>query len=102
MEKSYYLINWRLAFFQLLREAAHESVAALDEPQLERVLVAIAQGGFGQDVVDNIVQVKERFLEFACQEYDIDLPRTVETFDIYFELIEPDYFIDLDEAFRTQ
>ena len=98
MEKSYYLITWRPAFFELLKSTDKQNVASLDEPQLERLLVAIAQGGFGQDVVDNIAQVKERFLEFTCQEYDIDLPRTVETFDLYFELIEPDYFIDLDEA----
>jgi hypothetical protein len=99
MEKSYYLITWRVSFFELLKSANNPSVAALDEPQLEHLLVAIAQGGFGQDVVDNIVQVKEHFLEFTCREYDIDLPRTVETFDHYFELIEPDYFIDLDEEF---
>ena|SRR5437763_1655046 len=98
MEKSYYLISWRNAFFELLKSLGHESVAAFDEPQLERLLIAISQGGFGADVVDNIVQVKERFLEFSCQEYDIELPRTVDTFDQYFELIEPDFFIDLDEA----
>ncbi|MEW6731336.1 MAG: hypothetical protein AB1489_08355 [Acidobacteriota bacterium] len=98
MEKSYYLISWKESFFELLKSLNHPSVIALNEPQLERLLVAIAQGGFGQDVVDNIIQVKERFLEFTCQEYDIDLPRTIEVFDHYFELIEPDYFIDLDEA----
>jgi hypothetical protein len=98
MEKSYYLITWKETFFDLLKSADSESVAAYDEPQLERLLVAISQGGFGQDVVDNIAQVKERFLEFTCQEYDIDLPRTVESFDRYFDLIEPDFFIDLDEA----
>jgi hypothetical protein len=99
MEKSYYLITWREAFFELLKSANNPAVAAMDELQLERLLIAISQGGFGQDVVDEIVQVKERFLEFTCQEYDIDLPRTVETFDRYFELIVPDYFIDLDEGF---
>jgi hypothetical protein len=99
MEKSYYLITWQPAFFELLRAANNPGVEALDEPQLECLLVAISQGGFGQGVVDDITQVKERFLEFTCQEYDIDLPRTVETFDRYFELIEPDYFIDLDEGF---
>ena len=99
MEKSYYLITWRTAFFDLLKSAGSESVAAMDEPQLERLLVGISQGGFGQDVVDNILQVKERFIDFTCREYDLDLPRTVDAFDRYFELIEPDYFIDLDEAF---
>ncbi len=97
MEKSYYLICWRRAFFELLKSKGDASVAGMDEPQLERLLVAISQGGFGQDVVDNIAQVKERFIEFTCQEHDIDLPRAVETFDQYFELIEPDFFIDLDE-----
>src|ERR1041385_2188166 len=98
MEKSYYLITWRLAFFDLLKSVGNESVAAYDEPQLERLLIAITQGGFGQDVVNNTVQVKERFLQYACQDYDIELPLNVETFDQYFELIEPDFFIDLDEA----
>lgn len=98
MEKSYYLVTWRMVFFELLKSTGNAAVAAAgDEPQLERLLVAIAQGGFGQDVVDDIVQVKERFLEFACAEYDLDLPRTVEIFDKYFELVEPDFFIDLDE-----
>src|SRR5437762_1442438 len=96
MEKSYYLISWRPSFFDLLKSTGNTS--ALDEPQLERLLVSISQGGFGQGVVDDITQVKERFLEFLFQEYDIDLPRTIETFDNYFELLEPDYHIDLDEV----
>lgn len=99
MEKTYYLITWRESFFELLKTNGSESVAGLEEPQLERLLIGITQGGFGQDIVDDTLQVKEKFLEFACQEYDIDLPRTVETFDEYFELLEPDYFVDLDEAF---
>lgn len=98
MEKTYYLITWRLSFFELLKANNSPSVANLDESQLEKLLVGVTQGGFGQDVVpDDTIHVKERFLEYACQEYDIDLPRTVETFDEYFELIEPDYFVDLDE-----
>ncbi len=99
MEKTYYLITWRENFFELLKSSGSDSVAGMEEPQLERLLIGITQGGFGQDIVDDTIQVKERFLEFACQEYDIDLPRTVETFDEYFELLEPDYFVDLDEAF---
>jgi hypothetical protein len=98
MEKSYYMITWRLAFFELLKSLNHDNVAALDEPQLERLLIAITQGGFGADPIIETVQVKERFLEFICQDLDIELPRAVDAFDEYFELIEPDFFIDLDEA----
>ncbi|KAF0247787.1 MAG: hypothetical protein FD167_2811 [bacterium] len=98
MEKTYYLITWRLSFFELLKASNSLSVAEMDDAQLERLLVAVTQGGFGQDVSpDDTIQVRERFLEYACQEYDVDLPRTVETFDEYFELVEPDYFVDLDE-----
>jgi hypothetical protein len=98
MEKSYYLISWRPAFFNLLKSLGHESVAAFEQTQIERLLVAISQGGFGQDVIDNATQVKERFLAVVCDDYDLELPRDVATFDQYFELIEPDFFIDLDEA----
>lgn len=98
MEKSYYLITWRESFFKLLKTNQNPLVEGLEEPQLERLLVAITQGGFGQDVSpDDTIQVKERFLEVACKEYDVDLPRTLETFEEYFELVEPDYFLDLDE-----
>ncbi|MBI4855039.1 MAG: hypothetical protein HY819_24830 [Acidobacteria bacterium] len=98
MEKSYYLITWRESFFNLLKTNKNPLVIEMDEPQLERLLIAITQGGFGQDVSpDDTIQVKERFLEFACREYDVDFPRTIETFDEYFELVEPDYFLDLDE-----
>lgn len=97
MKKSYYLISWKLDFYHFLKESGSPNVADMDEPQLERLLIGINQGGFGQDSLQEIIQVKERFLEFACQEYDIELPRTIEAFDNYFELIEPDYFIDLDE-----
>jgi hypothetical protein len=98
MEKSYYLITWRESFFDLLKSNKNPLVATMDEPQLERLLVATTQGGFGQDVSpDDTIQVKIRFLEFACREYDVDFARTLETFDEYFELIEPDYFLDLDE-----
>jgi hypothetical protein len=98
MEKSYYLITWKLSFFELLKASNSPSVAGMDEPQLERLLVAVTQGGFGQDVMaDDTIPVKERFLEFVCQEYDVDVPRTVETFEEFFELVEPDYFVDLDE-----
>lgn len=97
MAKSYYLITWQLSFFELLRSLDHPSVSGLAQPQLERTLVAISQGGFGQDPLQEMAQVKERFVEFICQDYDIDLPRSLDTFDQYFELIEPDLFVDLDE-----
>ncbi len=97
MEKSYYLVVWKPSFAQLLRAESSPNAPADGNTHLERLIVSLSQGGFGQDVTDEMVQVKERFLEFACEEYGIDLPRTAEDFDTYFELVEPDYFIDLDQ-----
>jgi hypothetical protein len=97
MEKSYYLITWQPAFLQLLQSLGHESVREFPDPPLEQVLVAITQGGFGQDTNKELWQVKARFLEFVCQDYDLELSRSAETFDQYFLITEPDLFIDLDE-----
>lgn len=93
MQRSYYLVIWKSAFVDLLRER----VLVEGEPQLEQIIVGLSQGGFGQDVIDERLQVKERFLEFVCEEYGVDLPRTADDFDTYFELVEPDYYIDLDQ-----
>ena len=61
------------------------------------MVVAITQGGFGQDVVDDERQAKERFLEYLFLSSDLDLPRTSEVFDHYFEIELADEFVDLDE-----
>ena len=92
MEKSYYVVTFKPAYLELLREQAEESD---DRPQ--RLIVAITQGGFGQDVVDDERQAKERFLEHLFYASGIDLPRSEEAFDKYFELEQADEMIDLDE-----
>ncbi|MCS6883911.1 MAG: hypothetical protein RMM17_11455 [Acidobacteriota bacterium] len=90
MEKGYYFITWKPAFLSLVKSDQEEAAC-------EKLIVSISQGGFGQDVVDEVVQVKQRFMDFACQEYGVELPRTADCFDEYFELVEADYFVDLDE-----
>ena len=97
MEKRYYVIAWREEYLELLRTA--ESVADPQEQvKLERVLVAILQGGFGEGVIDYQEQVKERFLEYEFSFRGLGLPCTAATFDRYFMLEEPTDFIDLDET----
>ena len=91
MEKSYYVLTFKPAYLELLRAQAEESD---DRPQ--KLVVAITQGGFGQDVVDDERQAKERFLEHLFYSSGIDLPRSEEAFDRYFE-IEQAEMIDLDE-----
>lgn len=93
MEKAYYVVTFKPAYLELLRAQAIES----DEAAPQRVIVAITQGGFGQDVVDDERQAKERFLEHLFYSSDIDLPRSAEAFDSYFELEQAGEFIDLDE-----
>ncbi|HXG94698.1 MAG TPA: hypothetical protein VNN73_20315 [Blastocatellia bacterium] len=98
MEKSYYVVTFKPAYEELLRSRADsEALIETDEAAPERVVVAITQGGFGQDVVDDERQVKERFLEYLFHSSGIDLPRAVESFDRYFELDSVDELIDLDE-----
>ena len=91
MEKSYYVVTFKPAYVELLRAQAEESD---DRPQ--KLIVAITQGGFGQDVVDDERQAKERFLEHLFYSSGIDLPRSEEAFDRYFELEQAE-MIDLDE-----
>jgi hypothetical protein len=93
MEKSYYVVTYKPAYLELLQEKSSET----DEPPPERLIISITQGGFGQDIVDDERQVKERFLEYLFYSSDIDLPRSSEAFDRYFELEQADEMIDLDE-----
>ncbi len=98
MEKSYYLVTGRPAYAELLQAQAREAeVAASDEPVGHRLIVAITQGGFGQDIVDDERQAKERFLEYLFFTSGIDLPRSAEAFDEYFEMEAIADFVDLDE-----
>ena len=91
MEKSYYVVTFKPAYLELLRAQAEDS----DDRQ-QKLIVAITQGGFGQDVVDDERQAKERFLEHLFYSSGIDLPRSEEAFDRYFELEQVE-MIDLDE-----
>ena len=100
MERAYYVITFKPAYLELLREMATRLESASDEGEAtarQRMVVAITQGGFGQDVVDDERQTKERFLEYLFFSSDLDLPRTAEVFDQYFEVEQADEFVDLDE-----
>jgi hypothetical protein len=93
MEKSYYVVTYKSAYAELLQGRSGES----DEALPQRSIISITQGGFGQDVVDDERQAKERFLEYLFYSSDIDLPRSAEAFDLYFELEPANELIDLDE-----
>ena len=102
MEKSYYVVIYKPAYLELLRAQSvgssdSDAAGEGDEPISQRLIAAITQGGFGQDVIDDERQVKERFLEYLFYSSGIDLPRSVEAFDQYFEIELVDEFIDLDE-----
>ena len=100
MEKSFYVVTIKPAYVKLLREKASRAEIRGDEEEhfaAQRMVVAITQGGFGQDVVDEERQAKERFLEYLFFSSDLDLARTPEVFDQYFELAQADEFVDLDE-----
>ncbi|MEN3335032.1 MAG: hypothetical protein V7641_4397 [Blastocatellia bacterium] len=99
MQKSYYVITYKPAYLALLqtKSAASDAGLADDETSLPCVIVTITQGGFGQDIVDDERQTKERFLEYLFYADDIDLSRTAEVFDEYFTLNAADELIDLDE-----
>lgn len=100
MERAYYVVTFKPAYLELLREMASSLESASDEGDAtatQRMVVAITQGGFGQDVVDDERQTKERFLEYLFFSSDLDLPRTAEVFDQYFEIEQADEFVDLDE-----
>ena len=95
MEKAYYVVTYKPAYIDLLQQT--DSTATEDEPAPQRLIVSITQGGFGQDIVDDERQAKERFLEYLFYSNDIDLPRSAEVFDQYFELEQADELINLDE-----
>ena len=97
MEKSYYIIVFKPAYVDLLQARSAEATSEMGEHGPERIIVAITQGGFGQDVIDDERQVKERFLDYLYYSSDVDLPRTSEVFDKYFDLERVDEMIDLDE-----
>ena len=100
MEKSFYVVTFKPTYVKLLREKVSRAEASGDnddQPTTQRMVVAITQGGFGQDVVDEERQAKERFLEYLFFSSDLDLARTPEVFDQYFELAQADEFVDLDE-----
>jgi len=98
MEKSFYVVTFKPSYLKLAREKSTQRETA-DEPDgaAQRMIVALTQGGFGQDVIDEERQVKERFLEYLFFSSDLDLPRTAEVFDEYFELEPAIEFVDLDE-----
>lgn len=98
MEKSYYVLTCKPAFSELARtQLSGAATEQASEGLAERLIVAITQGGFGQDVVDDERQAKERFLEYLFEAHGIDLPRSEDAFDEYFELEQAGEFIDLDE-----
>jgi len=95
MEKAYYVVTFKQDYLELLREIIPPGTATEDETAT-RMVVAITQGGFGQDIVDDERQAKERFLEYLFFSAGIDLPRTVDVFDRYFEIEQAGEFVDLD------
>jgi hypothetical protein len=97
MEKTYYVVACKREYLDLLRAHSVDSQAEGDETAGQKMIIAITQGGFGQDVVDDERQAKERFLEYMFFSSGIDLPRTEESFDQYFELEQVAELIDLDE-----
>jgi len=101
MQKSYYVVTYKAAYLALLqgKSAVADAAQADDEADLPCVVVSITQGGFGQDIVDDERQAKERFVEYLFYADDIDLARTAEVFDEYFTLTPADELIDLDEEF---
>jgi len=101
MQKSHYVVTYKPAYLALLqsKSAASDAGQADDQSGLPCVVVSITQGGFGQDIVDDERQAKERFLEYLFAADGIDLSRTAEVFDQYFTLTAADELIDLDEEF---
>lgn len=96
MEKAYFVVTYKPAYSELLRQSDSTATDG-DEPAPQRLIISITQGGFGQDIVDDERQAKERFLEYLFYSDDIDLPRSAEVFDHYFELEQADELINLDE-----
>ena len=101
MQKSYYVVTYKPAYLALLqsKSAAADAAQADDTADLPSVVISITQGGFGQDIVDDERQAKERFLEYLFLADGVDLSRTADVFDDYFTLTPADELIDLDEEF---
>ena len=99
MEKSFYVVTFKPAYSKLVRDKVTPTpgLSEADDACSQRMVISITQGGFGQDVVDEEQQAKERFLEYLFFSSDLDLPRTAEVFDEYFELEQAIDFVDLDE-----
>jgi hypothetical protein len=95
MEKFQYVVSFKPEYLELVRSSAGD--IAVEDLSLNPIVVSIAQGGFGQDVIDDQRQVKERFLEYLFSFNGIDLDRSPETFDSYFDLHPVEEFVDLDE-----
>jgi len=85
MEKSYYVVRYRPEYFEMIRveqpadgEGAYDIPAdiAAEDHERDLIVVAITQGGFGQDVVNDERQAKERFLEQLFTSSGLDLPMT--------------------------
>ena len=103
MEKSYYVVSCKPSYFELVKARVSPALCSLvaaepDELLAERMVISITQGGFGQDIIDDERQTKERFLEYLFGASGIDLPRSEEAFDEYFNLERAQEFIDLDEG----
>jgi len=99
MEKSHYVIGYKPEYLALLarQRAASEAASTGGDELPNPIVVSITQGGFGQDVIDEHRQVKERFLEHLFISSGIDIPRSAEDFDSYFTIEPIDDLIDLDE-----
>jgi hypothetical protein len=102
MEKSFYVVTVKPSYLKLTRGKtgrAETPANEADNAAPQRMIVALTQGGFGQDVVDEERQIKERFLEYLFVSSDVDLTRTEDVFDNYFELEQAAEYVDLDDEF---
>jgi hypothetical protein len=97
MEKAYYVVTFKPEYFELIGATDNSSTSNDADPESRRMIVSITQGGFGQDIVDDERQLKERLMEYLFVSDDLDLPRTAEVFDRYFEIEHADEFVDLDQ-----
>jgi hypothetical protein len=88
-DRVYYVITWRPAYAELLGLGP--------EARLECVLATASSNGFGEDVGDPLLTAKLRFLDTELSFQGLELDRSEEVFDCYFEIFEPDQVIDLDE-----
>jgi hypothetical protein len=105
MEKAHYAVVFKREYLEFRQSPPHEPEGAGEEEDVSEtadagpIVVSITQGGFGQDVVDDERQAKERFLEYMFAYSGLDVPRSAESFDKYFELRPLDEIVDLDEEF---